>query len=515
MLNTQRHHLNKLLGRLSEALDISETRYNEAKERYQSVGKWLEREDSIISKYSPVIYPQGSFLLGTVVKPLSSKEEYDIDLVSELNLNKSKVSQKQLKEQVGYEIKNYAQANNMKSSPEEGRRCWTLNYADGAQFHMDILPALPDENFKHELQLHSLPEQFRDQAIAITDNTSSNYSRLDSDWPKSNPKGYATWFKKRMEVQFNVQKQLLAESKGTKVEDVPEHKVKTPLQIAVQLLKRHRDIRFFYDNKDKPISIIITTLAAKSYNNEPNIVEALNNIIQDMANHIEMYDGVPWVVNPVNPDENFADKWQEHPQRKTKFEKWLHQVQSDFNRILEDDDFTSLSEFLKPKFGEQVVNEALNTYSKKDSIQKSQSRSIASYFTSLKSLFNVAHREKPKWPIVIQGQVNITAWATRQGYRPWEIKSNSNPLSKHCNLRFYANTNIAKPFKVYWQVVNTGAEASAANCLRGGYYHGIAEKGGRVREESTLYTGTHWVECFIVKNGKCVARSGEFIVNIN
>jgi len=34
------------------------------------------------------------------------------------------------------------------------------------------------------------------------------------------------------------------------------------------------------------------------------------------------------------------------------------------------------------------------------------------------------------------------------------------------------------------------------------------------RRESTLYKGMHWIECFIIKNGKCVARSSEFVVNI-
>jgi hypothetical protein len=62
--------------------------------------------------------------------------------------------------------------------------------------------------------------------------------------------------------------------------------------------------------------------------------------------------------------------------------------------------------------------------------------------------------------------------------------------------------------------VNTDDEARSANSLRGGYYDGVIEKGGRVRQESTLYSGMHWVECFIVKNGVCVARSGEFVVNI-
>lgn len=54
---------------------------------------------------------------------------------------------------------------------------------------------------------------------------------------------------------------LLAES----VRAVPKYQSnKTPLQRAVQILKRHRDIMFAGD-EDKPVSIIITTLAAKAY----------------------------------------------------------------------------------------------------------------------------------------------------------------------------------------------------------------------------------------------------------
>jgi hypothetical protein len=36
--------------------------------------------------------------------------------------------------------------------------------------------------------------------------------------------------------------------------------VKTPLQQAVQILKRHRDMMFADDPEHKPISVIITTL---------------------------------------------------------------------------------------------------------------------------------------------------------------------------------------------------------------------------------------------------------------
>ena len=72
-----------------------------------------------------------------------------------------------------------------------------------------------------------------------------------------------------MEIEFNARREFLAESmQEARVEDVPEYQVKTPLQQGIQILKRHRDIMFVEDPDDKPISIIITTLAAHAYNNE-------------------------------------------------------------------------------------------------------------------------------------------------------------------------------------------------------------------------------------------------------
>jgi hypothetical protein len=71
---------------------------------------------------------------------------------------------------------------------------------------------------------------------------------------------------------------------------------------------------------------------------------------------------------------------------------------------------------------------------------------------------------------------------------------------------------VPKPYKVYWQVVNTGDEAYRAGQLRGDFYD--SSSSGRNRTESTMYKGTHWVEGFVVKGNICVARTGEFVVNI-
>ena len=92
---------------------------------------------------------------------------------------------------------------------------------------------------------------------------------------------------------------------------------------------------FVHDTENKPVSIIITTLAAKAYKGESNILEGLVNVTQHMQDYIEVYeDGTCRVENPVDPEENFADKWVEKPQKKIKFFKWLEKVKQDVNDIV-------------------------------------------------------------------------------------------------------------------------------------------------------------------------------------
>ena len=357
------NQFSQFLESIAETLDISDSHYQQAVQRYKSIGEWLERQESKIALYSPEIYPQGSFLLGIVTRPIFDTDEYDIDLVCELNLQKDKITQKGLKNLVGYEIKSYACANNINSPVKEGKRCWTLSYTDGAKFHMDILPAIPDaDTLKLLIESRGYsPSIWSDSAIAITDNTLPNYNWIDSAWPCSNPKGYAAWFRSRMEIAFNARRKFLAESMQARVEDVPEYKVKTPLQRAIQILKRHRDIMFVNDQENKPISIIITTLAAHAYNNESDLLDALQNLVKDMPRYIRSINGVTWIPNPVNPLENFADKWQEHPQREQNFYRWLQRVQQDLDKTLKLADIPRVAESLKPCLGGRVVNEALRS----------------------------------------------------------------------------------------------------------------------------------------------------------
>ena len=156
---TDEHLIGKqVLEHIADLLDIPPSHYKLAIERYKSLGEWLHRPESCVAEYDPEVYAQGSFRYGTVIRPLLGGEEYDLDLVSQLALSKERVSQARLKELVGVEIKGYASAHNMNEPAHEGNRCWRLDYADDVSFHMDILPAVPDDDaFKRKLVTLGIP----------------------------------------------------------------------------------------------------------------------------------------------------------------------------------------------------------------------------------------------------------------------------------------------------------------------------------------------------------------------
>ena len=103
----------------------------------------------------------------------------------------------------------------------------------------------------------------------------------------------------------------------------------------IQLLKRHRDQMFQDYEEVKPISIIITTLAARAYNGEFDATLAMKSILTDMDKYIQ--NTQPKVPNPVNPAEDFADKWHSekhsHLKLKNNFSRWLIQARADFAAI--------------------------------------------------------------------------------------------------------------------------------------------------------------------------------------
>lgn len=378
------------LEALAESLEISKTRYDQAYERYHSLGRWLNRAASSIKQYNPKVYAQGSFALGTVIKPRTDAEEYDVDLVCEMErLSKSEVTQAHLKHWIRDEIDGYRVANNMDKPLEERRRCWALNYADDAQFHLDIVPAVPNSaGFRFLLDQGSIDARWANTAIGITDNEADNYNSITEEWPRANPKGYVEWFKSRMKILLEMKKTALAKEVRASVEDIPDYLVTTPLQAAIMILKRHRDIMFSDDKTNSaPISIIITTLAGHSYRGEEQVAEALFNILSNMDKYFVLNGQNYEVPNPCDPSENFADKWPQFPERRDAFFRWLGAARVAFQKISELYSRKMISEAVAPLIGQGLAKKAEERISGKglESLLKKASAASAASAASIPS----------------------------------------------------------------------------------------------------------------------------------
>ena len=200
---------NSKLKKLLEAVELPDSAYESAQRRYESLGNWLGRDESSLYAHSPRIFPQGSFALGTAIRPVLPQEEYDLDLSCSLlrGISRSSHSQEMLKEMVRAELEAYRKAKNVKEELEEKHRCWRLHYSDDLRFHMDIVPSIP-LGVASAAQLEMLIErggatrtdarQISTHALWITDDQSPDYSRISGEWLKSNPEGYTEWFRQRL-----------------------------------------------------------------------------------------------------------------------------------------------------------------------------------------------------------------------------------------------------------------------------------------------------------------------------
>jgi hypothetical protein len=338
MYDTTTEMISGLLEGAVEQLDIPPALRAAAESEYQSVGGWLaDHADPGGDGWR--VYPQGSFRLGTVVRP-EGVDEYDLDAVCVRALDKSQTTQAMLKGEVGEVLDRYLQARagdpDGPTAREERKRCWTLNYP--APFHIDVLPALPNP----ETQPHG---------ILLTD-------RKLRHWQYSNPIAYANWFQDRMRREL-VQKQVrLAEAERVPPERVPLHTIKTTLQRVVQVLKVHRN-RYFADDLDsRPASILITTLAAHAYQGEASLEQAVLDTVRAMPGLVR-YEDDRWLVpNPVEPRENFADKWAEHHDLASAFYDWLQRLEEDLLNAAETEGIDRAVVALSESFGEPVTKAA-------------------------------------------------------------------------------------------------------------------------------------------------------------
>lgn len=113
--------------------------------------------------------------------------------------------------------------------------------------------------------------------------------------------------------------------------------------------------------------------------------------------------------------------------------------------------------------------------------------------------------------IALNALTSLDCQVTQDGFRPFSLRSWLSRieqgalkfLSINKSLDFFVKeTAVNKPYVTKWKVRNVGEEAKKRNNERG-----MIIKGTDRHAENTKFTGPHYVECYLEKDGVCISQT--------
>ena len=313
----------------------------------------------------------------------------------------------------------------------------------------------------------------------IEDKPSSMYkigNKKDGNWKKTNPKGHIEWCSTVNKENRNKFVRIVKIFKWWRKNNCPDN-IKYPKGITLE-------------------KIIADNLYDCNNTYEDIVFNTMNNIKNSFGYYIE--NGMkPFISDPGIPSDNLSDSYKFND-----FKLFYDKIKAHI-KLLEESNFSNESwrkilgtEFPKEEISNNYLLEALKE--------------------RYNIFFEVPYKAKPTW----YEENNIPLVDVKvKCYDQYNNLINYNPdgndlLNKNVNIDFtiVGAAAFSSNTKIYWQVVNTGEEAKENHCLRGGFEESNIYIYGR--RESTSYTGTHWVQAFVVNNGECIAKSKEILVKI-
>src|SRR5262245_57225201 len=78
--------LDVMLADVAVSIQLTPTDYQRAIEHYEAISDWLNRRESPLHGRVQEFYPQGGFAIGATVARHSTDDEFDIDVMAQLDL---------------------------------------------------------------------------------------------------------------------------------------------------------------------------------------------------------------------------------------------------------------------------------------------------------------------------------------------------------------------------------------------------------------------------------------------
>lgn len=410
--------------------------------------KEYNQEKGTSYKLSEEAIVQGSMAMATVTQ--NESNDYDIDVAIVFEKDQLPPGTTATKNMIVNALKR--KCKNFKKEPTAKTNCVRIEYQEG--YHIDF--AIYRRYKKNE-----------------SDDTYT-YEHCGSEWRERNPRAITKWF-----LDANTEKNY-------------------QLREVVRLLKMFSKSRDGWVNM--PGGLIQSVLADEKFQSYERMDECFYYTIKAIR------DRLLWnkeVVNPTDPTKSLKLVSKDD----TKMDNLYNRLNEKLSKleILFDDTCTDLQAI---EAWEAFFNHSYWTTQKEEI-----SKALESY-----SSFNEAEEEFVRFreteefiqnllPVNYQSQyeLNLDCKVVKnEKTLGWLqiMRLKREVLLPKCQLYFQAKTNVPAPYNVYWKVRNRGIIAKREDSIRGE----IQQTDKLTHYEETQFKGNHYVECYIVKNGECVAK---------
>lgn len=359
MFDPLAHPIDVLLADIAANIQLPRSLHEKAAGRYEAVRDHAERGGSPLAGRVLRFYPQGSMLIDATISTRGTDDEYDLDIVAELDVAHTSTPREPLVQLYGA-LKDYPVQKVILQT-----RCVTLLYAD--RMHLDVTPAarLPMSNERESHIFHAKAEEHPSKHFHVPMNA----------W------GFGAWYTQRTPLEYRLAKAMnrnLLEAYGmeiaadAEVDDVPAQTpiaFKNTATVALQLLKRYRNIQYADYPGRIPPSVMLSCFAGHAATSNISLSDMLIRIARAIARAIVTASRLGQklaVVNPVYHNDAFTDRWPENIDQQNDFAMRLTDLADGLVAIkrreapLED-----LQKWLREQFGDLVVSRSVQQFNER------------------------------------------------------------------------------------------------------------------------------------------------------
>jgi hypothetical protein len=352
--------IDRILAEIAFSIQLPPSLHAKAVGRYEAVRKHLEASAAFQEDIEH-FYPQGSMAIDATISTRGTDNEYDIDIIAQLGGAFHNMQPLDVLSELENALYGYRGL-----TVKRQTRCVTLEYSDN--MHLDISPVVRDYGFK-------------DRQSRIMHAKGPHYSSEDSRVP-TNAYAFVEWFKSRTPNETRVrdafQQRWLNDTKfraDAEVDDVPDQTqfgVKNMATLALQLIKRYRNIRYSDPRRTgrMPPSVMLAYYAGLTSRPGQRLTDALIGICSAIMVDITVSSTAGQTLHVANPEYSsdvFTDRWPENIAQQDLFARDLNELVTGLNHLRSGNaDLTKMPDWLRAMFGERVVTTVIDRIAKEN-----------------------------------------------------------------------------------------------------------------------------------------------------